>query len=77
MLGFAALTPTYLEHAARMGTEQRVNRVPELCLFAYCRGDITTAVAEYPDNDDLDKQISKAPAPFWAPFCLLRHRSVF
>ena len=29
-------------------------------------GDITTAVAAYPDNVDPHKQISKAPAPFCA-----------
>ena len=40
-------------------------RVPELCLFAYCRGGHTTAVAEYPDNVEPNTQISKAPAPFW------------
>ena len=40
------------------------NRVPELCLFAYCRGGYTTAVAEYPDNVEPNAQIIKAPAPF-------------
>ena len=43
-----------------------LNRVPELCLFAYCRGGHTTAVAEYPDNVEPNTQISKAPAPFCA-----------
>ena len=38
--------------------------MPELCLFAYCRGGHTTAVAEYPDNAEPNTQISKAPAPF-------------
>ena len=40
--------------------------MPELCLFADCRGSQTTAVAEYPDNVDPNTQISNAPAPFWA-----------
>ena len=44
--------------------EQGPNRVPELCLFAYCRRGHTTAVAEYPDNVEPNTQISKAPAPF-------------
>ena len=53
-------------HCETSANECRLERirVPELCLFAYCRGDITTAVAEYPDNVDPHKQISKAPAPF-------------
>ena len=39
--------------------------MPELYLFAYCRGGHTAAVAEYPDNVEPNTQISKAPAPFW------------
>ena len=37
-----------------------------LIIVAGCRGGHTTAVAEYPDNVEPNKQISKAPAPFWA-----------